>query len=127
MQDWLHFSSVKCGTPAGDWVLTVDGTRDLGGGRLVASGSGLVTLDGATLRGPWSAQYQIRLVGVPAAVGGQDATVTGDAELVDDVLQIRSQVGQGTYFSQTPALSLGGAAHDPRRDFDLPGQSGRFC
>jgi hypothetical protein len=127
MVDWMHFTSVKCDTPAGDWVLTVDGTRQLGGGRLELSGQGLVTLNGATLRGPWIAQYGIRLEGVPAAIGGQDATVAGDAELVGDVLQIRSQVGQGTFFAQTPARSLGGAAGNPTRDFDLPVQSGPFC
>ena len=127
MVDWFHFTSVKCGSPAGDWALRVDGTNPLGGGSLVLTGEGRVTLVPNSLTGPWGAQYSIRLEGVPAAIGGQDGTVAGRATLAGDLLQIRSQVGEGTFFSQTPALALGGAAQNPARDFDLPVQRGSFC
>ena len=105
----------------------VEGTQNLGGGRLVLSGQGKVTLVATSLQGPWRAEYAIRLEGVPAAIGGQDGTVIGNATLAGDVLQIRGQAGRGTFFSQTPAAALSGAADDPTKDFDLPVQSGRFC
>lgn len=127
MVAWYLFESLKCGNPAGVWDLRVSGVRPLGAGAtLVLTGEGHVSLD-PTLHGPWSAQYTIRAEGVPALIGGQDGTVTGRATLAGDMLQIRSQVGQGTFFSQTPALALGGAADNPVRDFDLPVISGHFC
>ena len=124
---WYHFTSTKCGGAAGRWLIDIEGTYDLGGGSLVLTGTGTADLDAATLSGPWEARYKIRLEGVPAAVGGQDGTVSGQATLVGDLLQFRSLVGSGTYFAQTPALALGGPADDPRTDFDLPVQSGPFC
>lgn len=106
----------------------VDGTQSLGAGaKLVLTGRGKVRLAGTSLQGPWNAHYAIRLDGMPMAIGGQDGTVTGRATLQGNVLQIRSQVGSGSFFSQTPAVALGGAAGDPSKDFDLPVQTGSFC
>jgi hypothetical protein len=127
MVDWYRFESLKCGNAAGVWDLRVSGVRPLAAGATLAlTGKGRVSLD-STLNGPWSAQYTIRANGVPDLIGGQDGTVTGRATLAGDVLQIRSQVGQGTFFSQTPAVALGGAAENPAKDFDLPVISGHFC
>lgn len=125
---WYHFTSLKCGSPAGRWQLVVDGTFDLGSGAsLVLTGAGTVNLDPATLTGPWEVDYRIDLVGVPSAIGGQEARVTGQASLADGLLSIHSQVAGADYWAQTPALALAGAAMDPSVDFELPVQSGQFC
>jgi hypothetical protein len=127
MVSWYHFTSLKCGSPAGIWDLTVDGVYDLGGGQLVLAGTGTVDLDAATLTGPWAAQYRIDVTGVPALIGGQKAGLTGQASLADAVLSVYGLTGTGDFWSQTPALALSGAIDDPTKDFQLPVQSGQFC
>jgi hypothetical protein len=124
---WIHFTAQKCGSPSGTWDLAVDGVRDLGGARLVLSGAGTVDLDAATLNGTWEADYRIDVEGIPSAIGGQEAGLTGQASLADATLSIYSQVGTGDFWAQTPAAALAGAVDDPRKDFQLPVQSGQFC
>src|SRR6187455_3205012 len=132
MVSWYHFTSLKCGSAEGQWDIVVDGTYDLGGGTLVLTGSGTATLtkDQATKRflGPWNAAFAVRLEGVPSAIGGQDGTLDGNAELVNHAtLNLVGVNAQGTFFAQTPAKSIGGQADNPGKDFFLPVTNGRFC
>jgi len=130
MISWYHFTSLKCATPEGDWDILVDGVYDLGGANLVLSGEGKVTLhdDGQAITGPWSAQFAIRLEGVPAAIGGQDGTAIGDAEFVKpNTLSLITTSSQGTFFAQTPAASLGGAVDNPGKDFVFTVTNDHYC
>jgi hypothetical protein len=129
MISWYHFESLKCGGPIGDWDIHVSGVFNLGGGNLVLTGDGRVTLARApaSFTGPWGAQYAIRLEGVPAAIGGQDGTVIGTGELAQGQLALLATTAEGTFFAQTPALALGGAAGDPAKDLLLPVENGQFC
>jgi hypothetical protein len=129
MIDWWHISSLKCGGPTGQWDLHVDGVRDLGGASLALTGEGAVTLSrGPTsFTGPWGAQYAIDLVGVPHAIGGQDGTVLGNGELAAGALALLATAAQGSFFAQTPAASLSGAAGNPAKDLLLQVTNGSFC
>lgn len=122
-----HLRSLKCGSPDGTWTLSLSGIRDLGGARIIISGTGAVDLDPVTLEGPFVLDHTARLEGVPATAGGHDGRLEARATLVGSVLQIRHLTGAGTFFSRTPAASLGGAADQPSSDLDLPVQSGHFC
>lgn len=129
MVGWYHFESLKCGGPLGDWDITVSGVYDLGGGALVLSGGGRVTLARAptSFTGPWGAQYAIRLQGVPASIGGQDGTVVGTGELAQSQLALLATTAEGTFFGRNPYAAVGGQADNPAKDLLLPVLNGQFC
>lgn len=128
MVDWMRFTSLKCGGAAGQWNLVAEGVRDLGGGLLVLSGTGAVTLSGGpgNPTGSWGMNYAIRLEGVPALIGGQDGHAAGSGELANGSLVLLATMAEGTFFAQSPALALGGAIN-PAKDLVLPVQNGAFC
>jgi hypothetical protein len=130
MVDWWHIESTKCGTPLGQWDIAVSGIRELGGGgRLILTGDGAVTLSAgpASLVGPWGAQYGIDLAGVPSSIAGQDGTVVGNGELIGDTLTLLAITAEGSFFAQTPSAALSGAAGNPARDLILTVTNGVFC
>ena len=127
--DWYHFQSLKCGGPEGQWDILVSGVRDLGGGRLVLTGNGKVTLvkDHKTITGPWNADFFINLEGVPVSIGQQSGTITGDGSLAASVLRLKGTHAEGSFFVSTPARSLSGASGNPLKDFQLPVLNDQFC
>jgi hypothetical protein len=127
---WMHFTAKKCGGPEGDWFIKVDGERDLGGAKLVLSGSTLfanLTRSDATFTGPWDGAYHIDLVGIPHARGGQEGTISGTATLASRILHLKGVTARGSFWSQTPAWALAGASMDPLKNLDLPVVNGAFC
>jgi hypothetical protein len=131
MVEWYHFTSVKCDTPEGDWVLTVDGTRDIGGGvTFVLNGSGLITLtdDGTAITGPWDAQYNLSVEGIPLSIGGQNAELGGDAEFVKpNTMNLVTTHSGGDFYSSNPYASLAGPIGDPSRAVTFTVINDAFC
>jgi hypothetical protein len=130
--DWFHYQSTKCGGPEGEWLITVDGVRDLGGGQLVVQGSGKAVLartpnaPAPGSAGTFAISYAIRLEGVPSMIGGQDGQMQGNAAFDGTILALTGTQATGSFFSQTPAIALGGSV-DPLRNLQLPVQEGAFC
>jgi hypothetical protein len=129
--EWYHFTSVKCDTPEGDWVLTVDGTRDIGGGVIfVLTGSGLITLtdNGTAITGPWDAQYNVSVEGIPVSIGGQNAQLSGDAEFVKpNTLTLVPTSASGDFYSSNPYASLAGPIGDPSKPITFTVINDAFC
>ena len=129
--EWFHFTSLKCDSPEGDWVLTVDGTRDIGGGvSYVLNGSGAITLtdDGTAITGPWDANYNLSVEGVPLSIGGQNASLAGDAEFVKpDTLTLVPTSATGSFYSSNPYASLAGPIGDPSKPFTFTVINDAFC
>jgi hypothetical protein len=127
--DWYHFTSLKCATPEGQWQLTVDGLRDLGGAALVLTGAGSADLTQVADRqyaGSWEADFRINLQGVPDAIGGQEGHITGDASFDGTTLSLTGTDATGDFWAQTPALALAGAV-DPLKSFALPVTNDAYC
>lgn len=130
--DWFHYQSTKCGGPEGEWLITVDGVRNLGGGQLVVDGSGKAVLartpntPAPESAGTFAISYAIRLQGVPALAGGQDGQMQGNAAFDGAILALTGTQATGTFFSQSPAIALGGSV-DPLRNLQLPVQEGAYC
>ena len=131
MVDWYHFTSVKCATPVGDWVLTLDGTRDIGGGVVyVLTGSGLITLtdNGTSITGPWDAQYNTSVEGIPVSIGGQNGHLSGDAEFVKPkTLNLVTTQADADYYASNPYASRSGPAADPSRPITFTVINDHFC
>jgi len=131
MVDWYHFTSVKCDTPEGDWVLTLDGTHDIGGGVVyVLTGSGLITLtdSGTAVTGPWDAQYNTSVEGIPVSIGGQNGHLSGDAEFVKpNTLNLVTTNADADYYASNPYASRSGPAADPSRPITFTVINDHFC
>jgi len=129
--EWYHFTSVKCATPEGDWVLTMDGTRDIGGGVVyVLSGSGLVTLhdDGMKITGPFDAQWNVGVQGIPLSIGGQNAQVIGNGEFVKpNTLTLTPTSSSGDYYASNPYAAVGGGLSDPAQPITLTVTNDHYC
>jgi hypothetical protein len=126
--DREHYTGLKCGTPAGDWHISMQGVRNAGSATIVLSGTAVATLAfNNGWRGTWTAQHTASVQGIPVSRGGQDGTTTGRAELTSVELRLLGETESGTFYSQNPYAALSGSTYGGARTVILPIQSGRFC